>query len=54
MMPKPSVGEFPMDEDYGQEHPEPTKSGTLPTVSPTPAPEPPHTENKKKFTKSYG
>jgi hypothetical protein len=56
MMPKSSLGEFPMDEDYDQE-PEATKSGPLPSVAPK-APEPaspvPEEENKKKFTKSYG
>jgi hypothetical protein len=54
MMPPSSVGEFPMDEDYGQE-----SAGTLPE-EPKPAsaapstPAPIEAESKKKFTKSYG
>jgi Domain of unknown function (DUF1844) len=59
MMPKAPMGEFPMDEDYAQESPESTKTGPLPPAAepaapsaPAAAPEP--SENKKKFTKSYG
>ena len=59
MMPKAPMGEFPMDEDYAQESPESPKTGPLPPAAepaapsaPAAAPEP--TENKKKFTKSYG
>jgi hypothetical protein len=50
MMPKSQLGDFPMDEDYGQDEEESAQAGAL-----TPdAPPSPDSENKKKFTKSYG
>lgn len=55
MMPKSQLGDFPMDEDYGQDQPEaapePKAAPAAPAaISPAPA----ESENKKKFTKSYG
>ena len=62
MMPKSQLGEFPMDDDYGQDEEEAPKAGALtPDAPPSPLESTPiappaadESESKKKFTKSYG
>jgi hypothetical protein len=54
MMPSPAMGDFPVDEEEEPASPEPAKASP---VSPAAAPAvsaPAESENKKKFTKSYG
>jgi hypothetical protein len=56
MMPKPSMPDFPLDEELPEDEPAPQatekpKPATPPVAS---SPKPEETENKKKFTKTYG
>ena len=54
MMPKSSLPDFPLDgEDEAAPAPAPEKAKSAPAAA-TPATPAPETENKKKFTKSYG
>jgi len=58
MMPKTHLGDFPLDEEGGEDftQPPPAPEKAKPSAaSPTPTPPAPaESENKKKFTKSYG
>jgi hypothetical protein len=57
MMPSPSMGDFPMDEEEHVPEPAPRATEAAQTAAPAPleaAPAVEPSENKKKFTKSYG
>jgi hypothetical protein len=56
MMPSPSLGDFPLEEEFTDE-PAPRGAEAKPAAKPGSTEEPPAvepSENKKKFTKSYG
>jgi hypothetical protein len=55
MMPKSSLGEFPVGEEDDRDFAEPpSRASEKPKPESAPAAAPAESENKKKFTKSYG